>query len=82
MIGVHQGTMCLSNPDRNRSPVPHIRSFRSSKRTPCAWEGRNGRIWGAGERFFLVPTLLRGNAYLCDEHFISSGFGEVTFFMR
>jgi len=29
-------------------------------------------------RFFLVPTLPRGNAYLCDEHFISSGFGEVT----
>gem|GEM_PF-6289219 len=25
-----------------------------------------------------VPTILLGNAYLCDEHFISSIFGEVT----
>ena len=27
---------------------------------------------------FLVSKLLLGNVYLCDEHFISSGFGEVT----
>jgi len=27
---------------------------------------------------FLVPTLLRGNAYLRDEHFITSSFEEVT----
>ena len=26
----------------------------------------------------LVPKLLLGNAYLCDEHFITSSFGEVT----
>jgi len=25
-----------------------------------------------------VPTLLRGNAYLRDEHFITSSFEEVT----
>jgi len=27
---------------------------------------------------FLVPTLLRGNAYLRNEHFITSSFEEVT----
>jgi len=26
----------------------------------------------------LVPTLLRGNAYRCDEHFMTSSSGEVT----
>jgi len=28
--------------------------------------------------FNLVPTLLRGNAYLRDEHFITSSFEEVA----
>jgi len=34
--------MCLSNPNRNRSPAPHIRSFRPSKRTPVREKAETG----------------------------------------
>jgi len=37
-----------------------------------AWERGNRH------RLHLVPTLPRGNAYLRDEHFITSSFREIT----
>jgi len=38
--------------------------------------------WERGKLINLVPTLLRGNAYLRDEHFITSSFEEVTCFPK